>query len=299
MHTHIPGPTCIVCGNNSHLGKHAPVSLQLSASPSIWTDAHNICAQSYHEEHRVNIKAARNLIAQATTPVIASCIIAIAKHHSVLQQGINRFPVLTVQWGDTIFASGKRPPVVPTTHSERKIRYSQQQEYRCAITGLDLDMGPFVGNNSPSWEHIIPRSLGGPDHISNLIITSYQANIDRRNLQMRIHPDLVPMVHARLSPRVHEFLALPAHRVQRASERSAHRKSNKTSYSPHLWFNLLRIIGVTPSDAQDLTSHIELTPNIYREIVRGSQTIYRQVISMWSRKIGAQHQAVGEMEEVM
>lgn len=61
---------------------------------------------------------------------------------------------------------------------ETRSRLAEAQNWRCVHCGGRMD-GTGADPDAPSFEHVIPRSRGGPDTVSNLVIAHRQCNMNR------------------------------------------------------------------------------------------------------------------------
>lgn len=59
----------------------------------------------------------------------------------------------------------------------RKLTQYLKQDSACWLCSQPLDLfQPINAWGSASWEHVIPRSLGGSDHMANLVLTHWECN---------------------------------------------------------------------------------------------------------------------------
>ena len=65
--------------------------------------------------------------------------------------------------------------------AENRDRLAEAQNWRCCYCGVRMAAS---GNRRATFEHILPRALGGSDLIGNLAISCYSCN-NKRGLQMR------------------------------------------------------------------------------------------------------------------
>ena len=78
-------------------------------------------------------------------------------------------------------------PVVARTALRNRL--AGEQGWRCCYRGCK--MCPEQGHgNSATFEHVIPRSLGGSDDVSNIAIACYRCNNDRRSRMLPIHLEM-------------------------------------------------------------------------------------------------------------
>lgn len=61
---------------------------------------------------------------------------------------------------------------------ENRMRLAEAQNWRCAHCGERMD-GSGNSPDAPSFEHIVPKSKGGPDVISNFVIVHIRCNVAR------------------------------------------------------------------------------------------------------------------------
>jgi 5-methylcytosine-specific restriction endonuclease McrA len=57
---------------------------------------------------------------------------------------------------------------------------SEQQNWRCCYCGVRME-GANDAVDAPTFEHVVPRSRGGPDELDNLVIACRQCNGLRGN----------------------------------------------------------------------------------------------------------------------
>lgn len=74
---------------------------------------------------------------------------------------------------------------------EIRARLAEAQNWRCAHCGGRMD-GVGADANAPTFEHVIPKSRGGPDTISNLVIAHARCNHDRGVKPLIFAEDFVP-----------------------------------------------------------------------------------------------------------
>jgi 5-methylcytosine-specific restriction endonuclease McrA len=67
-------------------------------------------------------------------------------------------------------------------------RLSEAQNWRCAYCGHRMD-GEKNEADAPSFEHLLPRSRGGPDTISNVVIVHRRCNQIRGDTPLWAHID--------------------------------------------------------------------------------------------------------------
>jgi 5-methylcytosine-specific restriction endonuclease McrA len=63
---------------------------------------------------------------------------------------------------------------------KRRERLAEAQNWRCCYCGNRMD-GSGCEPNAPTFEHVIPRSLGGTDDEDNLVIACQRCNELRGN----------------------------------------------------------------------------------------------------------------------
>lgn len=85
--------------------------------------------------------------------------------------------------GGTIRQRSDRTPDV-------RNRLAEAQNWRCAHCGGRMD-GTKMEPDAPTFEHIVPRSKGGPDVISNFVIVHHKCNVTRGVAPILIEDDHV------------------------------------------------------------------------------------------------------------
>lgn len=71
-------------------------------------------------------------------------------------------------------------------------RLCGEQNWRCCYCGNRMDaLG--ADDNAPSFEHVVPRSVGGPDTLDNLVIACRGCNTGRGSVIGEVH---IAAVHA-------------------------------------------------------------------------------------------------------
>jgi|ERR1700733_3970001 len=68
---------------------------------------------------------------------------------------------------------------------ENRDRLAEAQNWRCCYCGGRMD-GRGTSPDAPTFEHVIPRSKGGPDTISNLVIAHTRCNVRRGDRPLMI-----------------------------------------------------------------------------------------------------------------
>jgi 5-methylcytosine-specific restriction endonuclease McrA len=63
---------------------------------------------------------------------------------------------------------------------ELRHRLAEAQNWRCCYCGIRMD-GPTNAPDSPTFEHIVPRSRGGADDETNLAVACLSCNNRRGN----------------------------------------------------------------------------------------------------------------------
>jgi hypothetical protein len=59
----------------------------------------------------------------------------------------------------------------------RKLTQYRRQDGACWLCSQPLDLfQPIDAWGSASWEHVIPKVLGGSDHMANLVLTHWECN---------------------------------------------------------------------------------------------------------------------------
>jgi hypothetical protein len=72
-------------------------------------------------------------------------------------------------------------PKGKTMHQMRLTHY-QRQEGLCWLCNEPIDLfQPVHSYGAPSWEHVIPRCLGGSDGWANVVLTHNECNKARRD----------------------------------------------------------------------------------------------------------------------
>lgn len=70
--------------------------------------------------------------------------------------------------------------------AELRNQLCEQQNWRCCYCGIRMD-GAGDDTNAPSFEHIVPRSVGGTNELSNIVIACRQCNTARGSENLDIH----------------------------------------------------------------------------------------------------------------
>jgi 5-methylcytosine-specific restriction endonuclease McrA len=65
-------------------------------------------------------------------------------------------------------------------------RLAEAQNWRCCYCGIRM-MGEGQDHDAPTFEHIIPRALGGKDEEGNVAIACHDCNSERRHEMHPIH----------------------------------------------------------------------------------------------------------------
>ena len=70
----------------------------------------------------------------------------------------------------------------------RRVRLCEAQNWRCPDCGKRMDFDAIDPNDSPTMEHVIPISLGGPDDVSNVVMACGACN-QAINVKMDLLPE--------------------------------------------------------------------------------------------------------------
>lgn len=82
-------------------------------------------------------------------------------------------------------ARDERHPVAGSCRTTLRDRLSEAQNWRCCYCGERMD----DGETSPTFEHIIPKSVGGPSILPNIAISCRRCNGKRGSQIWPIHLD--------------------------------------------------------------------------------------------------------------
>ena len=61
---------------------------------------------------------------------------------------------------------------------ELRDQLAEQQNHRCPYCGVRMN-GAGMDDTSPTFEHVLPRVLGGKDEVNNLVIACRRCNRER------------------------------------------------------------------------------------------------------------------------
>jgi 5-methylcytosine-specific restriction endonuclease McrA len=74
---------------------------------------------------------------------------------------------------------------------EVRTKLAEAQNWRCAYCGGRMD-GKKNEPDAPTFEHLVPTSQGGPDTISNVVITHRRCNVARGDAPLSQFAEAAP-----------------------------------------------------------------------------------------------------------
>lgn len=72
-------------------------------------------------------------------------------------------------------------------------RLCERQNWRCCYCGIRMQLEVHFQRDSATLEHVVPRSLGGPDDEGNIVMACYPCNHERADKFFQPHFELLDM----------------------------------------------------------------------------------------------------------